>query len=376
MQRTTPAASFLLAALLFTPPVHAQDKPAQSEPIPPDATAMISIGATDSHGNPVQNVSKETVTVYDGKESVRMIDVQKAADLPLDLGIVLLASQKKFDQEQAAAIDLAQKLLRPGVDRAFVITAGGDKQWTNSQIAWLTDPSAVATSIRGLDKNQGLPDLFNFQLSTTAAGVQRHSIQTYNLGTGFSVYSVVWAMMKTDPRPVRRAVIIFRSAVAHSPGYGSQATHASEDTHNRVILTAQSMGISFYAVGVDDQLAKSDTSSFRTNTTYMPSHGGGDDADARQYDQDLARSNDLQYSAGRQNVNRIADETGGRSYWTSKKNFQDATTGIANDIGSQYVVTFAKSTSATAPPVHPIKVEVTGAAHITAPRAYIIAAGQ
>ena len=143
-----------------------------------------------------------------------------------------------------------------------------------------------------------------------------------------------------------------------------------------MILTAQSMGISFYAVGVDDQLAKSDTSSFRTNTTYMPSHGGGDDADARQYDQDLARSNDLQYSAGRQNVNRIADETGGRSYWTSKKNFQDATTGIANDIGSQYVVTFAKSTSATAPPVHPIKVEVTGAAHITAPRAYIIAAGQ
>ena len=148
MQRTTPAASFLLAALLFTPLVHAQDKPGQSEPIPPDATAMISIGATDSHGNPVQNVSKETVTVYDGKESVRMIDVQKAADLPLDLGIVLLASQKKFDQEQAAAIDLAQKLLRPGVDRAFVITAGGDKPWTNSQIAWLTDPSAVATSRR------------------------------------------------------------------------------------------------------------------------------------------------------------------------------------------------------------------------------------
>ena len=86
-----------------------------------------------------------------------MIDVQKAADLPLDLGIVLLASQKKFDQEQAAAIDLAQKLLRPGVDRAFVITAGGDKPWTNSQIAWLTDPSAVATTIHGLDKNQGLP---------------------------------------------------------------------------------------------------------------------------------------------------------------------------------------------------------------------------
>ena len=375
MRRTEPVISFLLAAFLFIQLANAQEKQS-TEPLPPDATAVISITATDSHGSPVQNVSRETVTVLDGKEAARMIDVRKAADVPLDLGIVLLASKKKFDQEQAAAIDLAQKLLRPGVDRAFVITAGGDKPWPSPNIAWQTDPSAVATAIRALDKNTGLPDLFNFQLSTTAAGVDRSSIQTYNLGTGFSAYSVIWAMMKTDPRPVRKSVIIFRSAAAHMPGYGSQVTHATEDSHNRVILTAQATGVSFYTIGVDDQLATGYGASDRIDTTYMPTHSGGDDGMARQYDQQINRSNDLQYTAGRRNIDRIAEETGGRSYWTSKKNFQDAVNGIANDIGSQYVVTFAKSTSATAPPVHPIKVEVTGAARVAAPKAYITAQGQ
>jgi VWFA-related protein len=376
MQRTTPAVSFLLAALLFAQFASPQEKQPAADPLPPNATAVISITATDAHGTPVQNVSKETVTVLDGKESARLIDVRKASDTPLDLGIVLLASKKKFDQEQAAAIDLAQKILRPGVDRTFVIAAGGDKSWSNPNIAWITDPSAVVTAIHGLDKNTGLPDLFNFQLSTAAAGVDRKSIQTYNAGTGFSAYSVIWAMMKTDPRPVRRAVVIFRSAVAHSPGYGAQTTQAIEDTHKNMILTAQSMGISFYTIGVDDQLSTSDTNRNRLDTTYMPTHSGGDDGSARKYDQDLSRSNDLQYSAGRQNVDRIANETGGCSYWTSKKNFQDAVSGITSDIQSQYLVIFAKSTSATAPPVHPIKVEVAGSAHVLAPRAYVATGGQ
>jgi VWFA-related protein len=376
MKRTAPAVTFLLTAFLFAQFASPQEKQSAPDPLPPSATAIISVSAMDAHGAPVQNVSKETVTVLDGKESARMIDVRKASDVPLDLGIVLLASKKNFDQEQAAAIDLALRVLRPGADRAFVIAAGGDKSWSNPNITWITDPSAVVASVHGLEKNKGLPDLFNFQLSTAAAGVGRKSIQTYNAGSGFSVYSVIWAMMKTDPRPVRRAVVIFRSAVAHSPGYGAQVTHAIEDTHNNVILTAQSMGISFYTIGVDDQLSTSDTTRSRVDTTYMPTHGGGDDGGARKYDQELARSNDLQYSAGRQNVDRIANETGGRSYWTTKKNFQDAVGGIANDIESQYLVIFAKSTSATAPPVHPIKVEVTGAAHVLAPRAYVVAAGQ
>jgi len=370
MRRSKASIVLALVVLLASGFGYSQEKSAR-DTLPPSAVALISITATDNHGNPLQDVSKENVTVLDGQEAARLVDVQKGADVPLDLGIVLLASKKKFDQEQTAAVDLAQKVLRPEVDRAFVVTAGGDKGWSNPNIKWLTEASAVVTAIRGLNENEGLPDLFNFQLATDSAGVERHSIQSYSSGNGFSVYSVIWAMMKTDPRPVRKAVVIFRSASAHSPGLGFQVTRAVEDTHKNVILTAQSLGISFFTIGIDDQVSTSETTRSRVDTTYVPTHNGGDDGDARKYDQQMARANDLQYSAGRQNVDRIAQDTGGRSYWTSKKNFQDAITNVANDLASQYLVLFAKSTSATAPPVHPIKVSVTGAARVSAPKAYV-----
>jgi VWFA-related protein len=372
--------------------------PAPSQPVS-DQGVTVLVGATDKKGIPLGELTKDQVSVSDGNQPAQTLTVQNASDLPLDLGIVLLASKKKFDQEQAAANDLAKRVLRPGKDKAFVITANGEKPWTNSHIAWLTDASSVAEAVHGLDKNTGLPDLFNYQLSTDAAGLGRMSVQTYNLGTGFSVFDVIWAMMKNDPRPARRVVMIFRLATAHSPGLtpqgsnvgnassGSMAnsgggapidssqsvTTSTEGTHSRVIAIAQSLGISFFTVGLEDPVQAVDDNSNITNT-YMPTHGGGNDADARRYDRDMVRQRNLQYLAGRHNVERIADETGGRSYWSDKKNYTDAMTGIANEVAAQYVVSFAPSTASSAGQVHPIKVQVAGAAHVSAPRAYIMQA--
>lgn len=235
----------------------------------------------------------------------------------------------------------------------------------------MIDTSAIADTVRGLDKNAGLPDLFNYLLATDRAGLGRMSVETYDLGTGFGVYDVVWAMMKSDPRSARRAVAIFRLATAHSPGFGEKVTRASEEAHNRIIIIAQSMGVSFFAIGIDDALSVSDTSRSKVDTTYPPSHAGGNDADARRYDQNLTRDLELQYSAGRNNVDRIADETGGRSYWTTKKNYPGAVTGIANELSARYMLSFVPADKSVASPVHPIKVQVAGAAHVSAPRAYI-----
>jgi VWFA-related protein len=345
--------------------------PAPSQPVSDQGVSVL-VSATDKKGNPLRELTKDQVSVSDGNQPAQTLTVLNASDLPLDLGIVLLASKDKFGQEQAAAIDMMQKVMRPGKDKAFVVTASGDKSWPNPNIAWLTESSSVLEAIHGLDKNAGLPDLFNFKLATEAVGVQRQSIQTYNTGTGFSVFDVIWAMMKSDPQPARRAVVIFRMATAHSPGFGEQVTRLSEETHNRVIMVAQSMGISFFTIGIDDALRNSDVSRNKIDTTYMPTHGGGDDGDARKYDQDMARKLDLQYSAGRNNVDRIADETGGRSYWTNKKNYPDAVAGILNELSARYMVSFAPSTASTVGPVHPIKVQVAGAAHVSAPRAYIV----
>src|SRR4029077_17622723 len=143
---------FLLAVAVFAhvmPQQEPQPSPAQRAT---QHTVSVLISATDGHGNPIRELIKESVTVSENNQALHTAQVQDASDLPLDLGIVLLASKQKFEQEQAAAIALAQRVMKPGGDKVFVITATGDKPWTTPNIPWLTDPAAVAGLVRGLDK--------------------------------------------------------------------------------------------------------------------------------------------------------------------------------------------------------------------------------
>jgi hypothetical protein len=297
-------------------------------------TVGVLFTATDGHGNPLRELSKSQVSVSDGNQGVQTVAVQDASDLPLDLGIVLLASKYKFGQEQAAAIDLAQKVIRPGKDKVFVVTASGDRPWSDSKLNWLTDSAAMADMVGGLDKNAGLPDMFNYVLKTDNSGTDRLSIQTFNSTTGFSVFNVVWAMRKTDPRPARRAVVVFRLGSAHAPGFGERNTRACEGNHNNVIANAQLLGVSFYTIGLDDTIPGSDNARKDIQRGYTPLHDGYS-VGARQYDSDLDKSLTYPYTAGRNNVNRIADETGGRPYWTTKKNYADAVTSIASELSGR-----------------------------------------
>jgi VWFA-related protein len=361
----------VLASSLFAlvkPPQEAQTAPAQTAT---EQRVSVLFSATDGHGNSLRELTKEQVTVTENNQPAQTLQVQDVSDLPLHLGIVLLASKKKFDQEQAAAIDLAQKVLRPGKDKAFVITAGGEKPWPNEKIPWLTDTPAIADAIRALDKNAGLADLFNYQVTTDTTSLGRMSLQTIQTTGGGSVFDIIWAVMKTDPRPARRAVVIFRLGSAHAPGFGERNGRASEENHMRVIRIAQLLGVSFFTIGVEDPLPAGDPSRNTIGETYTSIHAG-QTGNSRAYDQGLARQMDFQYSAGRDNVNRIADETGGRPYWTTKKNYTDAIAAISNELSARYVVSFVAVATPPAAPVHPIKVLVAGAAHVSAPRAYIV----
>ena len=297
--------------------------------------------------------------------------MRNVSELPLHLGIVLLASKQKFDQEQAAAIELAQKVFRPGQDEAFVLTAGGDKPWPNQRLDWLRDASAVSQAVRALDKNAGLPDAFNYQISTSSAGLSRSTVESYG-GAKFSVFDIIWAMMKNDPRPARRAVVIFRLASAHSPGFSLRSKESSDDQHTNIIRVAQSLGISFYTVGIEEVVA-SNTLVGGTEI-YAPTHSGAGGA-TRVYDQNMDLGKERLYAGGRHNVDRIADETGGRSWWTARKNYSDAVAGIASELAGRYLVIFTPADSASGP-VRPLKVQVSGAAHVSAPHACIVPQGK
>src|SRR5208282_3413860 len=134
--------AFISASLAAT----GTKRPGQGQTSAPQSVSLV-ISATDSNGNPLAGLSKDQVSVSDGKEAMQTLGVQSASDLPLHLGFVLLASKSKFDQEQAATVAMAQKILRPGIDEAFVITAGGDKSWTDSHIGWLKDAPSVTETV-------------------------------------------------------------------------------------------------------------------------------------------------------------------------------------------------------------------------------------
>lgn len=362
---------FVLTAALFAQVIPSQD--AQPAPAQRGTEHTISVvfSATDGHGNPLRELTKDNVSVSENNQALQTVQVRDASELPLDLGIMLLASKEKFSQEQAAIIDLVQRALRPGKDKAFVLTAAGEKPWPNPKLNWLTEPSAVADMVRGLDKNAGLPDLFSYVLATDNIGIDRLSIQSFNSGGGFSVFNVVWAMMKTDPAPARRVVVSFRLPSAHAPGWGERNSRACEQNHNYVIETAESLGVSFYTIGLEDQIPGANIASNDIQRNYQPLHNGNS-VGSRQYDADLDKYLTTQYVAGRNNIIRIADETGGRPYWTTKKNYTDAIAAIANELSGRYVVSFVPPDKSAASPVHPIKVQVSGAAHVSAPRAYIV----
>ena len=341
----------------------------------PSARVSVTFSATDSDGNSMRNLDQQSVTVIADNRGTDVLEVRDASVLPLHLGIIFLSATSKFDQQQAAAIDLAQKVLRPGKDKAFVVTAGGTKPWPDPHINWLADPADVAKAVKALDKNSGLPDLFNSQIATTAVGLNRSTIQQYSLAGGFSAFDVIWAMMKNDPRPARRAVVIFRQASAHAPGFGRRVTENVEENHGRVIRTAQAMGVAIYTIGVEDPSAFSENARNLLASDYASIHPG-DDNGARVYDSRMADAREAQYAAGQQNVERLAEETGGRAWWTMKKNYSDAVAAISNELNSRYVVSFAPGPAVATGPLHPLKVQVTGAKHVSAPKSYLLQAQQ
>ncbi len=365
----------LVALLAVAACASAQNPPGTPTLQPPEARSkapVVSVlfSATDANGVALREVKKDQVTVFENEHAGEVLDVRTASDLPLDLAIVLLSSKQFYEQEKAAAIQLAQRLLRPGIDRAFVISARGDKPWPSPRVNWLTDLAAVAQAVRSLDYNSGLPDAFTYQVVTDSAHLDRMTYQPIAAPPSFTFFNVIWAMMKTDPRPVRRAAVLFRLAMPHAPGWGKRSTQMSDDIHKQVITLGQEMGIAFYTIGVEDPRPELQTAQTNVGTSYTPTFAG-QGAAMRAYDEDLSKWKENQYYAGRANVDLLANETGGRSYWTQKKNYTDAVDGIANELQGRYVVTFTPPDIPGKGLIRSLKVQVARAAHVSATHAYV-----
>ena len=320
------------------------------------------ISATDAGGNPALGLTKEQLAITDTGHAAEPLKMFKAADIPLHLAVVLLAAPATFSQQQAAAIDLVQKVIRPKVDEAFVVTARGKKPWPSERLEWKQDPAELVKAIQDLDRSAGLADAFNFDLQTSETTLNggRASVQTF-AGSGPTVFDAVYAMLNSDPRPARRVVVIFREAWPHSPGFGQQLNTIVESKLTDVIGMAQELHVATFVIGLEDPKFNgiTDNNLGKIYVSLGAGAEGGGGAGARAYDERLEKAKLRAYEAGKTNVQRLAAETGGEAFWSVKKNFPDAVNSIANMIAGQYIVTF--SPNAAPSPVHTLKVTSSGA---------------
>jgi len=317
-----------------TPPVTTGTTPAQIR-------KGILIGALDPSGSAISDLAKDQIQIMDSGQAANPVMVRKASELPLDLGIVLYAQPGTFSQQQTAAIELVKKIIRPDVDHAFVITAGGNRAWSDGNLKWENDVDALTKTIQGLDKNTGFGDPFGYEMQTAATGLGRDLVQKFGGSNGAPlVFDVISQMMKSDARPMRKVVIIVRDAWPHSPGTSGRYSPVIDSTLAYVIANAQQMSIPFYTIGLEDLSIGSATTNIGITATGVHP---GDAADLRSYDEELEKMRKTAYDAGRSNVVRMAESTGGHVWWSTKKNFSDATDEIVRDILGQYVLIFSPS---------------------------------
>jgi len=349
---------------------------ANAPPAAPRARFVpVLISAADASGNPVTGLTKDQFSILDTMQVVHPIQAFKAADIPLHLAVVLLAEPGTFAQQQAAATQLVQKIVRPKIDEAFVVTARGKKPWPSERLDWKQDPAELAKIIDGLDRSAGLADAFNFDLKTaeTEFNGGRASVQTYSTG-GPTVFDAVYAMMNSDSRPARRVLVIFRDAWGHSQGFGQQVNTVIENKLTQVIGVAQELHIATFVIGLEDTKYNGITDN-NIGKTYISLHAGDDGGagpGAQAFDKSIEKAKLRAYEGGKTNVQRLAAETGGDTFWSTKKNYSDAVSSIANLVNGQYIVTFTPSDLQN--PVHPLRITSSGAVKVLAPTVFFYGA--
>jgi hypothetical protein len=267
---------------------------------------------------------------------------------------------------------LVKRLIRPNIDAAFVLTAGGTKPWPNPHIDWQTDSDALAKTIQGLDRDSGIRDAFAFDISDdngTAFRLWRAAIQRE---TGPDVFDAVWAMFKSDPRPARRAMIIFREPWANSPGGDKDSADYVSAKVAQVVGAAQQLKVPIYSIGLEDpMLIPGQDKNF--GKVYLPTHSGGG-ASLRSYDIDTQKYRYGLYAGGKSNIDRVSAESGGRAFWDVKKNFPDAIERIQRELSAQYIFTFSAAPEGPASPVHSLKLVPSRAGlQIDVPASYYLA---
>ncbi len=144
----------------------------------------------------------------------------------------------------------------------------------------------------------------------------------------------------------------------------------------RVIAAGQEAHIATFVVGLEDQQFNgiTDNNIGKIYTSLHAGDDGGAGTASRSFDLEMEKERKHAYDAGKSNVERLASETGGATYWSTKKNFPDAIASIANQLNGQYIVTFVPRDLPNG--LHPLKITSKDGARVLSQSAFLVSEGR
>jgi VWFA-related protein len=346
--------STLILAVVASAQQQSQSVPGSNRPV------SILISAIDSAGKAVRDLSKDQISVLDNQYQGKIADLRPVGDAPLSIGIMLLTSTKSFAKQQSAAVELVEKLLRSDQDRAFVITAAADlkhdKPWTKANLEWQSDREVLVNEIQALDRTTGIADEFSYVLDLAPKDTTL-------------AFEAALRMIASDNRVARRVLVLFRSPWAHRTlvqvGYPYTQLRTAQTYRDgllaQLISTTQQLHITIYTVEVDEDFFTPTSAQAAADISTSFDRNNG-----RQWILEQEKT----LTSGRDNLQRLVDETGGRAWWSNKSSFSSAVEGIANELRGQYVLTFVPG--ANTPGTHQLKVSSTRGERITAQNVFVV----
>ena len=175
---------------------------------------------TDKHGRFVRNLTQNDFTILDNKKPPKSISSFSAqTDLPLRVGLLIDASssiRERFRFEQEAASEFLASIVRPKVDKAFVL---------------------------GFDSNSEVTQDF-----TNDTGMLAKGVRMLRPGGGTAMYDAIYQacrhkLLETgDREPVRKAIIIV------SDGDDNQSLVTREEA----VEMAQRAEVIIYAISTNN----------------------------------------------------------------------------------------------------------------------------
>lgn len=174
---------------------------------------------TDQHGHYIKSLKKDDFNILDdGKPPEEIVSFSSETDLPLQVGLLIDASQSvtsRFKFEQEAAIEFLKQTIRPKYDEALVI---------------------------GFDLTPKVTQDF-----TNDTEKLSNAIHTIRPGTLTAMYDVLYHACRDkllkQPRtgPVRRAIILLSDGIDNSSGV----------TREKAIEMAQTAEVSLYTISTN-----------------------------------------------------------------------------------------------------------------------------